>query len=332
MLVAAARGAARRAGFRLIENPPEGSPRRRLTALALGLFLAGTAVIIALNGVPTSRDAVFFWVIVGLLTLSLADTRRWLRGVIFDWLPFVGLLFVYDFLRGAVGQDPLFQPHLYPQIDADLWLTGSVPTVGMQESLFDPLALAWYDFAAWGVYITHFFATFVVAALLWRYAYPLFRKFRALVLTVTAMAFVTYTLFPAVPPWLASDYGAIGHTERVVSEVWAYLGVDIAAAIWEKGSTWANLVAAVPSLHAAYPALITLFFWRHGWWARGLGIVYTLAMGLTLVYTGEHYVFDILLGWLYAGAAFGVVAGARAVWVRLQPAPAAVPEPRVADS
>jgi membrane-associated phospholipid phosphatase len=34
--------------------------------------------------------------------------------------------------------------------------------------------------------------------------------------------------------------------------------------------------------------------------------LYPLAMGVTLMATGEHYFFDVLLGWLYAG---GVMAG-----------------------
>jgi membrane-associated phospholipid phosphatase len=28
-------------------------------------------------------------------------------------------------------------------------------------------------------------------------------------------------------------------------------------------------------------------------------VVYVLAMAFTLVYSGEHYVFDIVVGWLY---------------------------------
>ena len=35
-------------------------------------------------------------------------------------------------------------------------------------------------------------------------------------------------------------------------------------------------------------------------------------MGLTLIATGEHYFFDVALGWLYAGA----VMGAWAWWER----------------
>jgi hypothetical protein len=324
---------------------PDKRRRRWLTAPALAVFLAGTAAVLILDGVLLARDAVFLWVIIGLLAISLTDTSRWLRGVIFDWLPFAGALFLYDLLRGLVGQNPLFTPHVDPQIDADVFLFGSVPPVEMQQSLFDAVSLSWYDYAAWAVYITHFFGTFVIAALLWRYAYPRFRQFRTVVLTLTAMAFVTYALFPAVPPWMASEMGSIGPVDRVIAHVWDGLGVESAGAIWERGSAFSNEIAAVPSLHAAYPVLIMLFFWSAGWWARALGLGYALAMSVTLVYTGEHWVFDLILGWLYAGAAFGIVAAARSVWARARrrwperlgdaaPAPvrAAVAEPRVADS
>jgi membrane-associated phospholipid phosphatase len=31
-------------------------------------------------------------------------------------------------------------------------------------------------------------------------------------------------------------------------------------------------------------------------------LLYPLAMGVALMATGEHYFFDVLLGWIYAGA------------------------------
>jgi membrane-associated phospholipid phosphatase len=37
-------------------------------------------------------------------------------------------------------------------------------------------------------------------------------------------------------------------------------------------------------------------------------------MGWTLVYGGEHYVFDVLLGWIYAVAVYFGVRWARAKW------------------
>jgi membrane-associated phospholipid phosphatase len=67
-----------------------------------------------------------------------------------------------------------------------------------------------------------------------------------------------------------------------------------------------NPVAAMPSLHAAGAALLLFFCWRRApWWARCLLVLYPLAMGLTLVYTGEHYVVDVVAGWLAAGLAVG---------------------------
>jgi membrane-associated phospholipid phosphatase len=34
-------------------------------------------------------------------------------------------------------------------------------------------------------------------------------------------------------------------------------------------------------------------------------MLYPLSMGLALIATGEHYFFDVLLGWLYAAAVMG---------------------------
>ena len=60
-------------------------------------------------------------------------------------------------------------------------------------------------------------------------------------------------------------------------------------------------------------------------------VAYPLAMAFTLVYSGEHYVSDILLGWVYAVMAFVLVKA----WDRWRAArraenePAPPAEPRV---
>ena len=89
-------------------------------------------------------------------------------------------------------------------------------------------------------------------------------------------------------------------TVRVVREVWLSLGLDNVAAVFGEKSNYAFPVGALPSLHAAWPFMIMLFFWpRAGRW-RILLVTYTLAMAFTLVYTADHFVFDILMGWTYA--------------------------------
>ena len=50
--------------------------------------------------------------------------------MILDWLPFYLILLAYDFLRGFVGNNPIFDPHFLPQIQIDEFLFGgTVPTV-----------------------------------------------------------------------------------------------------------------------------------------------------------------------------------------------------------
>src|SRR5690606_20473646 len=65
-----------------------------------------------------------------------------------------------------------------------------------------------------------------------------------------------------------------------------------------------NLVAALPSLHAAFSLLVAvhLYSGRRRFY-RTLALTYPVAMGFTLVWTGDHYVVDILLGWLAVLAA-----------------------------
>lgn len=301
-----------------LERPDTDRRRLLLTLAGLGGFIVASVVAVGAYGLPLSRELIFIWVLGGLLAVSLADVRGFLRGAVADWLPFFAALFAYDLLRG-VAADELFAAHTLPQIRADeLLFGGQVPTVWLQERLFDPASLHWYDFAAWAVYLTHFFAVFVVAMYLWRRARPRFRRFRNMVLALTGAAFVTYLLFPAVPPWLASADGALGESRRVVGAVWADLGTTPAAAIWERGSSLANEVAAIPSLHTAYAVLIMLFLWpTESRPVRALALAYAVAMSLTLVYTGEHYVADVIFGWVYAAGAYLAVdrlGEARRLW------------------
>jgi membrane-associated phospholipid phosphatase len=103
---------------------------------------------------------------------------------------------------------------------------------------------------------------------------------------------------------MASRDGDLGPTVRIVGFVSKAAPIDYFGSLWEHGTRYANDVAAMPSLHAAYAMLIALFFWsRVGWRWRLLLAAYALGMGFALVYTGEHYFSDVLAGWLYAGCA-----------------------------
>ena len=93
-----------------------------------------------------------------------------------------------------------------------------------------------------------------------------------------------------------------------------HLGCHGLAGAFSGTNVYANDIAAIPSLHAAYPLMIAVFFWeRRRVAARAMLVLYVGAMALTLVYTAEHYVVDILLGWLYA---MGTAWAMRRFWPR----------------
>jgi hypothetical protein len=264
------------------------------------------------EGIPVGRERLFLWIVLGLLAVSTTNLLGWVRGVIFEWLPLALVLAAYDLLRGH-ADGLLFSAWYRPQLEADAFLFGgTVPTVWLQDRLWHSSSnLRWYDYATWAVYMSYFVATYLIAALLWFFARARFRRYVASVALLAGMAFATFALFPAAPPWLASREGELEPVTRLVGPITGHIPFISFSfeGLYERGAEYSNPVAAVPSLHAAYTLLIALFLWRAArWaWARVLLALYPPAMAFALVYSAEHYVVDILLGWTYTLVAVWVV-------------------------
>jgi hypothetical protein len=270
----------------------------RRNVIAPAIFVCASLAVFVLFGVPIQRDLLAIWLLLGLLCFSLSDLHGYVRGVLVEWLPFIGLLLAYDSLRGSAGH--ALGVHYLPQIQADRALFGgTTPTVTLQHWLWHG-HVVWYDALVWGVYLTHFFATPVLAAVLWKIDRRRFRTFILLVGALSLAGVVTYALYPAAPPWMASQAHLIGPVTRIIPLVWHALGLRSAGSLVEHGYAYANNVAAVPSLHAAFSLLVAVTLWpRKRKWLRPIVALYPLAMGFSLVYGAEHYVSDILLGWVY---------------------------------
>lgn len=287
------------------------APQRRKLLLGLGaLFL----VVSAFFGFPTGREVITLWLLAFLFAVVGGDGAAWRRTVVRDWAPLLLALFAYDLLRGF-AKGNVDRAHVLPQLRVDEWLfNGTVPTTWLQEHLLraDP---TWYDIAIIPIYMSHFVVPLAVAAGLWAISYDRFRRYIATLMTLTAMTLATYAAFPAVPPWLASqmtgDDGQpfLPETPRVVSRTLLESGIPTIKNGVQRGELYANPVAALPSFHAAVPMLVLLTFWpvlrRAG---RVLMAAYAVSMAFTLVYGGEHYVSDVLLGWAYAAIAVALVA------------------------
>ncbi len=292
-----------------MESSVLATPRTLRAALRWGGPLAwaiGLVVYSDARGLPVARDRLFIWIFLGLVAFTLTDLRKLGRGLLVDWLPFAGILFLYDFVRGF-ADGLVFPVRWTPQIRADQVLFGHVvPTVWLQRHLWHGQHhIHWYDYLAWATYVSHFFGTLVVAAALWIVAHARFRRYAVNVCVLAVVGFATYVLFPAAPPWLASRDGYISPAPRLTSIIWGHVPGAPFRPLFESGKHYANNVAAVPSLHAAYALLIALFLWRSARWRWRIPLgLYPFAMGFSLVYLSEHYVVDIILGWIYALVVF----------------------------
>jgi len=282
------------------------SPRRRLV-VGWSVFAALFVLFVVFIGLPYSEDDLLIWLTAALFVASLGDPGQWRRGLIRDWLPLYAVLAVYALLRGYASH-VLWGPFVKPQIVFDRFIGGgSVPTVTLQRWLFNAKHLHVWDYLVWLTYMSHFFTSFTVAGVLWKRDHARFRRFVPTFVGLTFLGYVTYVLYPAVPPWLASQTRHIGHVTRIIPVVWNHVGIHGAGFLFTGGNKFDNNIAAIPSLHAAYPMLLLLFFWKRARRPlRVLLVTYVFAMAFTLVYTGEHFVIDEFIGWAYAITAFFV--------------------------
>jgi len=278
---------------------------------ALAAYFLALVAWSAHYGIPVQRELVILWTCGALACVSIGRPPGEIAQLALDWLPIVAVLWAYDLSRGAADSLGI-GVHYHPMIDVDRFFFGEVPTVWLQERLYDPGAVRPWDVGFTLVYTSYFIVPFVLAGWLWVRDRLGFLRFTRRLVALALAALATYVAFPAAPPWIAGEMGLVGEIHRSTSRGWEVLGVGTAS-LFSKGQATSNLIAAVPSLHSAFTMLVALFFWpRVRRRLRPLLLLYPAAMGLTLIATGEHYFFDVILGWLYAGG----VMGAWAWWER----------------
>ncbi len=162
--------------------------------------------------------------------------------------------------------------------------------------------------------------------------YPGLLRFTWAFLALNVAGFITYHVYPAAPPWYFHAHGCAVDLTTHASEgpnlarVDAWLGMPYFAGIYGRSS---DVFGAVPSLHVAYPLLIALdAFRRHRWLGRVLSIWFYLSMCFAAVYLDHHWVFDVLVGSLYAVVIYAVMR--RLMSARTVVAVAGVPTAEVA--
>lgn len=285
-----------------VQQVTRGIPNKVYVA---GITLYSVFVAIAMwrrgGFIEADTFLIFLLPVMVVIALVLGQTRTLLR----DWIPFALVLFGWQLLRGYADEAASgrgFTLHNEDLIAAERALFGGhLPTVLLQAALYEPGQVHWYDVMSTAFWSFHFVLPLAFAFLLWVRDRDLYWRFVRALLVLSFAAFITYVLYPAVPPWLADQYyGTIPETIYSIREEvfsgWLY-GPNVSY-VMRYGNP--NVVAAMPSLHAAYPTLIFIFslhYWRR---VAPLALLYCFCLWFSIVYLGDHYVVDIIAGIVYA--------------------------------
>ena len=259
----------------------------RRAALATGSFLA-TAWLLGLDGVLPSAHRWFAVLLAPALVLR--RTRAYVR----DFAPFALAVLAYEWARTLAHR---INPHPFysPQIDADKVIgVGRVPTVRLQGWLYDG-SPRFFERALDAVHGWYFGALVGALFLLWLESRREYLRAAAAALGCAFAAAIGFVVFPAAPPWLASCHHLIGPLERIREHGHQcprpLTDPSLATRLFDD-----NPVAAIPSLHGAWSTLAALILWR--WRPRlwPIGAAYALVQQFAVVYLGEHYVIDLVIG------------------------------------
>jgi hypothetical protein len=287
-----------------------GRVRGRHVRWLLWSALAGAFALTCIeDGLPTDRVVLLGWALTGLVAHAALDGWRRVVRLLAEWVPVAALLLAYDASRGFA--DGLGMPvHVTETAAVDRWLGGgTLPTVVLQQH-WDA---DWWKALAALIYSSHFVVTPLLLCVLWVRDRSLWGRYVRLVLTLSVAGLLTYVLYPAAPPWLAAKDGVIEPVRRLSATGWDVLGLPHAGALLVGSQRQVNTVAAVPSLHTAFAVLVCLVLLpvaRRAWMRVGL-VAYAVLMPVVLVWSGEHYVIDTLLGALYAAGVIATAAGTR---------------------
>jgi membrane-associated phospholipid phosphatase len=191
---------------------------------------------------------------------------------------------------------------------------GQVPTVFLQSLWWRPgpgTGLDWYLIT---IYLTYFVLPPLVALLLWAAGSRYLGRYVLASLGLFAMGCFLFVVVPTAPPWLAAREGYIPPIHRVVNDL--FFRIDPTLFNYAKAIDRTNPVAAMPSLHMGCAWLIALVSWSIRPWLGVLAVVYASSMALALVYTGEHYVADVLAGVALASLSWWLIGRIRGIEVQ----------------
>lgn len=237
-----------------------------------------------------------FILIVSTLYFAHKTTRKMVVGFIFFWI----FWFIYDAMRiypnYNVNPIHIIEPYnlekaMFAITSDGVKLTPNEYLANHPNKISDLLSgffyLTWVPVPM--MYCIYLFFTDKKTLLI----------FSATFLITNIIGFTIYYLYPAAAPWYIEHHGTeIDFT--IQGEAAQLLRFDniIGYPLFEKMyNKNANVFAAIPSLHSAYPVILYYFAKKKKiTWLTVLCIIEILGIWYAAVYSMHHYIIDVLLG------------------------------------
>jgi membrane-associated phospholipid phosphatase len=185
--------------------------------------------------------------------------------------------------------------HVDELINAELQMFGAIPTLIFQQFYRNTI----FDYVGAIFYSLHFIVPSVFGFILWRHSPKNYWEFTLAFLLCSYSALITFMMYPSAPPWFGVK------ASRILFQVDREMGVPVYATIFDYIQP--NPFAAFPSLHAAYPWLISLYALKFKRIKSLPVLLFPIGVWFSAVYLGEHYIVDILGGVVYSTCSFLLV-------------------------
>jgi len=293
--------------------------RLRVVRLALMFgYLATYLWWLRAKGLPIDRISVAISVGIFLVCAFVGRSWRTWGVLLLDCIGYCLMWLAYEKTRGTAdaGINVLGLFHLdFPlqvesvrNIDRFMFF-GNDPNVVLQSRFMEG-SIRWYDVVASVTYMTHFVVPIIVMGALWATSHRQWARFMKRFATLLGVGCLMFITLPTVPPWMAGDrkypYLLFEPLARNAGRGFRHLGFKSFINDYNIQLSNGNAVAAMPSLHASFALIVPAFFlpWIKPKWLKVLVLMFPVLMLASLVYLGEHWVIDGLVGWLITGGVF----------------------------
>jgi membrane-associated phospholipid phosphatase len=271
---------------------------------AIWLVLAAAAALMVLFVVFERFLFLPKILMVGLILLAAVLMGK-IKPLARDWFVFMAFIYLFDSLRGIIYiltcrlQLPAYALYV---LNIEKTLFRGVPSVALQKLLLhpDPAGnFGWLEKTLTVCYGSHFIAFLFVGFLIWLSRPKAFSLYKSSFYLLVFLGELGYALVPTVPPWMAANhFGLIPPLTHFNIELFNVVIPDISSGFDT------NPIAAMPSLHAGFPILCSILLWRLYRWKGIPFYLYTLSVIFAIVYSGDHYLTDILAGGVLAVACY----------------------------